>query len=171
VRLFQEINSVFLAWYWEEDTKILKISYVWEKIQKENHMSTIYIFFCKFKYFQLKIKFIYNTNKKIFQSNSIYFNCRSSRSKRATVTPQNNLFVEYLIVIDSTVFNNFYFAYGGNLPDNLLSQYIIIFYSQLVNSVWKWFYLKHTVLLIKKIFRWINGTKILSKITQVSCSQ
>jgi hypothetical protein len=65
-------------------------------------------------------------------SNSIN---KSRRSKRSAVTPQNNLFFEYLIVVDSTVFINFYFAYGGNLPDNLLSQYIIIFYSQLVNSV------------------------------------
>ena len=51
------------------------------------------------------------------------------------MTPRNNLYVEYLIVIDNSVYNRFYYAFGGNLPENLLTDYIRIFFSQLVNSV------------------------------------
>jgi hypothetical protein len=46
----------------------------------------------------------------------------------------NNLFVEYLVVIDSSVYNVFKSLYG-NLNPSLMNQYINIFFSQIVNGV------------------------------------
>ena len=46
----------------------------------------------------------------------------------------NNLFVEYLVVIDSSVYNVFLSNYG-NLSPSLMNQYINIFFAQIVNGV------------------------------------
>ena len=46
----------------------------------------------------------------------------------------NHLFVEYLIVIDSTVYSLFNSAYG-HLEEKLLGDYINIYFNQIVNVV------------------------------------
>jgi hypothetical protein len=54
--------------------------------------------------------------------------------KRQSRIGIQNLFVEYLIVIDSTVYNNFVSNYGS-LTFSLLAQYINIFFTQIVCGV------------------------------------
>ena len=60
----------------------------------------------------------------------------SIKSKRQTVANQRliNLFVQYLVVIDSTVYKDFVQLYG-NLNPALLNQYIKIYFCQIVNGV------------------------------------
>ena len=45
-----------------------------------------------------------------------------------------NLFVEYLVVIDSSVYNDFVALYG-NITTSLMAQYLNIFFAQLINGV------------------------------------
>ena len=45
-----------------------------------------------------------------------------------------NLFVDYLVVIDSSVYNLFLSQYGY-MPDSLITNYINIFFCHLVNGV------------------------------------
>ena len=57
------------------------------------------------------------------------------RTKRTTIKRiNNNLFVEYLIAIDSSVYNIFSSLYG-NLDRSLMANYINIFFAQVVNGV------------------------------------
>ncbi len=57
-----------------------------------------------------------------------------STKKKRSLGGIQNLFVEYLVVIDNTVYNNFLLNYG-NIPKTLLTDYINIFFSQIVNGV------------------------------------
>ena len=52
----------------------------------------------------------------------------------ATKTIPNKLTVEYLIVIDSTVYNQFVALYG-NLSDSSIKTYIYDFFQLMVNGV------------------------------------
>jgi hypothetical protein len=60
----------------------------------------------------------------------------SVNSKRQAGTNQRiiNLFVQYLVVLDSTVYKDFSQLYGNLSPD-LMNQYIKIYFSQIVNGV------------------------------------
>jgi hypothetical protein len=62
------------------------------------------------------------------------FRYLSRRIKRQSRTGIQNLFIEYLIVIDSSVYNNFASNYGS-LTFSLLAQYINIFFTQIVYGV------------------------------------
>ena len=44
------------------------------------------------------------------------------------------MFIDYLIVIDKTVYNKFV-ADFGNLPNSLMTNYINIFFCHLINGV------------------------------------
>jgi hypothetical protein len=61
----------------------------------------------------------------------------SQRSKRQTtsVVARNNLFVEYLAVIDSGVYDFFVSLYGSNMPTDYINDYINIYFTQLINGV------------------------------------
>jgi hypothetical protein len=66
-----------------------------------------------------------------------------SISKRQIITTKNstnNLYVEYLVVIDLGVYNFFVNLYGGNLPDSLVTDYINIYFTQLINGVNNYLY-------------------------------
>ena len=67
---------------------------------------------------------------------AIFKNISSQRVKRQSMsrTEVQNLFVEYLIVIDSSVYNNFASNYGS-MTVSLLTQYINIFFTQIVSGV------------------------------------
>ena len=64
----------------------------------------------------------------------------SSKAKRSVlingVQRAINLFVEYLVVIDSSVYNDFIALYS-NVSSSLLAKYISIFFCQQVNAVSK----------------------------------
>jgi hypothetical protein len=66
------------------------------------------------------------------------FRVNKERLKRAVLVngiPRAlSLYVEYLIVLDSSVYNDFVALYS-NIRSSLLTQYISIYFSQLVNSV------------------------------------
>ena len=62
-----------------------------------------------------------------------YFSKRSKRARK--IFPKHDLYLEYLVVIDSTVYNNLKLSYGSNLPDSILTEYIKIFFSQMVTGV------------------------------------
>jgi hypothetical protein len=76
---------------------------------------------------------------------------KNQRSKRqtASVVARNNLFVEYLAVIDSGTYNFFVSLYGSNMPSQYINDYINIHFTQLINGVIKvsrfilFFNLKH----------------------------
>jgi hypothetical protein len=59
----------------------------------------------------------------------------SNNVKERLSVERNNLIVEYLIVIDSTVYNHFIEIYGKNVSQSAMSSYINQFYQQMVNSV------------------------------------
>jgi hypothetical protein len=68
----------------------------------------------------------------------IYITKRRSRSKRQSINtkiPKNNLYVEYLAVADLGLYNFFVNLYGGNLPESLVTDYINIYFTQLINGV------------------------------------
>ena len=69
-----------------------------------------------------------------FDVTKIKFLINSKRLKRSTI-PKNNLFLEYLVVIDSSVYKNLKIAYGSNLPESIMSEYIKIFFVQIINGV------------------------------------
>jgi hypothetical protein len=69
-----------------------------------------------------------------FDVTKIKFLINSKRLKRSTI-PKNNLFLEYLVVIDSSVYKNLNIAYGSNLPESIMSEYIKIFFVQIINGV------------------------------------
>jgi hypothetical protein len=74
------------------------------------------------------------------KNNQIFILLSSERSKRQTIQSNNNaqnLYVEYLAVIDSTVYSYFTQLYGNLNPPELLNDYINIFFSQIVNGVSK----------------------------------
>jgi hypothetical protein len=50
-------------------------------------------------------------------------------------TQAQNLFIESVAVIDSTVYNIFLSSYGNLNPPNLLTDYIKIFFCQVFNGV------------------------------------
>jgi hypothetical protein len=58
---------------------------------------------------------------------------KSSRTKRAIA--RYNLFVEYLAVVDLGFYNYFVNLYGSNVPDSLITDYISIYFTQLINGV------------------------------------
>jgi hypothetical protein len=67
-----------------------------------------------------------------------YITKRRSRSKRQSINtkiPKNNLYVEYLAVVDLGLYNFFVNLYGGNLPESLVTDYINIYFTQLINGV------------------------------------
>lgn len=73
----------------------------------------------------------------IFKCFKIYSrNQRRPKRQKSNISPNrpNNLFLEYLIVIDSSVYNMFLLDYG-NLNPSLMNQYINIFFMQIVNGV------------------------------------
>ena len=57
------------------------------------------------------------------------------RSKRATVTARNSLYVEYLAVIDKGVYDFFQSFYGSAVAPSILNDYISIYFTQLINGV------------------------------------
>jgi hypothetical protein len=59
---------------------------------------------------------------------------RKSRSRRSINGQAVSFYIEYLIVIDSTVYASFQSLYA-NLSTDLMYEYIKIFYSHLVNGV------------------------------------
>ena len=61
---------------------------------------------------------------------------RTKRDTSAETENQsvNNLYIDYLIVIDKSVYNVFLNTYG-NMPDSLITNYINIFYAHLINGV------------------------------------
>ena len=63
---------------------------------------------------------------------------RGQRKKRDTsptsTQDQKNLFVDFLVVIDSSVYNSFLQQYG-NLPNSLITNYINIYICHLINGV------------------------------------
>jgi hypothetical protein len=61
---------------------------------------------------------------------------KNRRSKRQTSVNRvnNNLFLEFLIVADSSTYDIFTSTYG-NLGQSLITQYMNIFFSQIVNGV------------------------------------
>ena len=62
----------------------------------------------------------------------------SLRTKRQITQSNNNaqnLYIEYLAVIDSTVYVFFTQLYGNLNPPELLNDYIYIFFSQIINGV------------------------------------
>ncbi len=64
----------------------------------------------------------------------------SQRSKRQIIqskTNAQNLYVEFLAVIDSTVFSFFNQLYGNLNPPELLNDYIKIYVSQIIYGVSK----------------------------------
>jgi hypothetical protein len=63
----------------------------------------------------------------------------SQKFKRqaATVVARNNLFVEYLAVIDSGTYDFFVSLYGSNMPSQYVNDYINIYLTHLVNGVIK----------------------------------
>ena len=44
-------------------------------------------------------------------------------------------FVEYLVVIDSGVYDFFVSLYGSNMPTDYINDYINIYFTQLINGV------------------------------------
>ena len=82
----------------------------------------------KYFIFKLKLKFSKTNN---FES------LRSKRSVIVNGVPRAiSLFVEYLVVIDSTVYSDFAALYPG-VTSSSLAQYISIYFCQLVNAVTK----------------------------------
>jgi hypothetical protein len=79
---------------------------------------------------------ISNLKNKYFLSKIIFFFALSisRRSKRAINGRAVSFFVEYLVVIDSTVYAKFTSLYGS-LNADVLFQYIKIFYCHLVNGI------------------------------------
>jgi hypothetical protein len=67
------------------------------------------------------------------------FSSRNERKKRQSILidtrSQNNLFFEFLLVVDSTVYNLFKNDFGSNLDDSYVINYIKIFFSQIANGV------------------------------------
>jgi hypothetical protein len=65
-------------------------------------------------------------------------NKRNIRKKRDDSIPntknQKNLFIDYLVVIDSSVYNEFIQIYGY-MPETLITKYINIFFCHLINGV------------------------------------
>jgi hypothetical protein len=65
-------------------------------------------------------------------------NKRNIRIKRDDSIPntknQKNLFIDYLVVIDSSVYNEFIQIYGY-MPETLITKYISIFFCHLINGV------------------------------------
>ena len=61
---------------------------------------------------------------------------RTKRDTSAETENQsvNNLYIDYLIVIDKSVYNVFLNTYG-NMPDSLITNYLNIFYAHLINGV------------------------------------
>ena len=57
------------------------------------------------------------------------------RSKRATVTARNSLYVEYLAVIDKGVYDFFQSFYGSAVKPEQLNDYISIYFTQLISGV------------------------------------
>ncbi len=68
----------------------------------------------------------------IFMNSFILFN-KSSRTKRNVA--RFNLFVEFLAVVDSGFYNYFVNLYGSNVPASLITDYISIYFTQLINGV------------------------------------
>ena len=63
-------------------------------------------------------------------------NCmENSNNVKERSVKKNNLIVEYLIVIDSSVLNHFVNIYGNNISQSVMNNYINQFYQQMVNSV------------------------------------
>ena len=56
--------------------------------------------------------------------------------RQATQSFQNNLFVEYLVVIDNNVYNDIASIYS-NLPQSQINDYINIFFANIINGVSK----------------------------------
>ena len=69
--------------------------------------------------------------------------------KRAVAGRALNLYVEYLVVIDSTVYND-YAAIYTNMSQALLSQYISIFFCLMVNGVSTYNFIKKKLFYLKK---------------------
>ena len=88
--------------------------------------------------------------------------CRNNsiRKKRSDSNAQN-FFIEYLIVIDDTVYNQFVSLFG-NLNDSLLMDYINIFFCQIINGVNFICYLLEINLFIFNSFLQINQRYINS---------
>ena len=59
----------------------------------------------------------------------------NSNNVKERSVKKNNLIVEYLIVIDSSVLNHFVNIYGNNISQSVMNNYINQFYQQMVNSV------------------------------------
>ena len=64
---------------------------------------------------------------------NFYFNFNSQRVKRQN-TATNNLFVEFLAVVDNSVYNHFVRIYG-NLESSVISQYIKDYFGVLIDGV------------------------------------
>jgi hypothetical protein len=64
----------------------------------------------------------------------IIYNSKFKRTKR-TMRATNNLFVEYLPVIDRATYNFFVSLYGSNLPNSVINDNINTYFTQLVNGV------------------------------------
>ena len=72
------------------------------------------------------------------KNNQIFILLSSERSKRQTIQSNNNaqnLYVEYLAVIDSTVYSFFNQLYGNLNPPELLNDYIKIYFAQIIYGV------------------------------------
>ena len=60
----------------------------------------------------------------------------SRKLKRSLqVVAKNNLYVEYLAVIESGTYKYFQSVYGTNIPTSLINDYINIYFTQLINGV------------------------------------
>jgi hypothetical protein len=57
------------------------------------------------------------------------------RKRRASNNQVQNLYVEYLVVIDNSVYNLFQNDFGSNLDSIALTNYIKVFFCQIVNAV------------------------------------
>ena len=77
-------------------------------------------------------------NNQLIKKLASFENKRNIRHKRDSSIPdthnQKNLFIDYLVVIDSSVYNQFIQIYG-NMPISLITNYINIFFCHVINGV------------------------------------